>query len=197
MKISRRTFLKVGGVATAGAAIYSLGLGDVSAWDGESNRTCYAQEITTICPYCSVGCGVIGHVRNGKVVNVEGDPDHPINEGALCSKGSAMLNMAATFREKSLTRANPNRLTQVLYRAPRSRQWEVKTWDWALEQIAKRIKATRDKTFTEKNSQGVTVNRTPAIAWLGSAMVHNEENYLFHKFARSLGLVNIDHCARL
>jgi formate dehydrogenase major subunit len=73
----------------------------------------------------------------------------------------------------------------------------VVDWDWALKTIAQRIKKTRDDTFMTKNADGVTVNRTPAISWLGSAMCNNEENYLFHKFSRGMGLVNIDHCARL
>ncbi|MGB4500357.1 MAG: hypothetical protein WBI21_03700, partial [Natronincolaceae bacterium] len=88
-------------------------------------------------------------------------------------------------------------LTKPLYRAPGSDRWEEKEWDWMMDTIVKRIKDTRDKTFEEKDSNGVTVNRTQAISWLGSAFCTNEENYLFHKIARAIGIINIDHCARL
>jgi formate dehydrogenase major subunit len=197
MKLSRRQFLKVSGTAAATTTLYGIGFRDVAEGSYRQFRLHYAQEITTICPFCSVGCGIICHVRDGQIVNTEGDPDHPINEGTLCSKGSSLFNMSYVYDEKGNAVPNPNRVTQVLYRAPRSSDWEVVDWDWAIRTIADRIKKTRDETFITKNNNGVTVNRTPAISWLGSAMCNNEENYLFHKFARGMGLVNIDHCARL
>ncbi len=197
MKLSRRDFLKIGGVTATTAALSSLGFRSAEAADYKSIRINYAKEVTTICPFCAVGCGIICHVRDGKLINAEGDSDHPINEGSLCSKGSSLFNMMNVYVEKGEVRPNKQRLTRVKYRAPYATDWEYVTWDWALEQMAKRIKETRDKTFINKNSKGVTVNRTPALAWLGSAMCNNEENYLFHKLARSLGIVNIDHCARL
>jgi formate dehydrogenase major subunit len=197
MSITRRQFLKVSGTAAATSALYGVGFRDVAEGTYRRFRLHYAQEVTTICPFCSVGCGIICHVRDGQIVNTEGDPDHPINEGSLCSKGSSLFNMAYVYDEQGNPVPNPNRVTQVLYRAPKALDWEVVDWDWALNAIAERIKKTRDDSFIMKNSQGVTVNRTPAIAWLGSAMCNNEENYLYHKMARGLGLVNIDHCARL
>ena len=144
-----------------------------------------------------MGCGVICHVQDGELINVEGDPDHPISRGTLCSKGSSLVNMAKVYDEEGESRPNPNRVTKVFYREPYGEQWEVKDWDWALEKIAERIKDTRDRTFEETDEDGVTVNRTTSIAHLGSAMVNNEENYIFHKLVRAMGLVNIDHCARL
>lgn len=197
MNLSRRQFLKVSGAAAATTTLYGIGFRDVSEASTQRFRLHYAQEITTICPFCSVGCGIICHVRDGQIVNTEGDPDHPINEGTLCSKGSSLFNMSYVFNEKGKAVPNPNRVTKVLYRAPKASEWEEVDWDWALKTIAQRIKNTRDETFVTENAQGVTVNRTPAISWLGSAMCNNEENYLFHKFSRSMGLVNIDHCARL
>lgn len=197
MKLTRRGFLKASGVTTAAATLSTIGLQTAAAQRYQSVRINYAQEVTTICPFCAVGCGIICHVRDGKLVNTEGDPDHPINEGSLCSKGSALFNMANIYSEKGEVKPNPNRLTQVLYRAPYGTEWEVKSWEWALERIAQKIKQTRDETFETTNSRGVTVNRTTAIGWLGSAMCNNEENYLFHKFARATGIVNLDHCARL
>lgn len=197
MKLTRRTFLKVSGGAVITAALSTIGVKNAAAVPYQSIRLNYAKEVNTICPFCAVGCGIICHVRDGKVINIEGDPDHPINEGALCSKGSSLINMAYIYTEKGELEPNPQRLTQVLYRKPYGKEWEVKTWDWALKQMAQRIKATRDESFEKTNKSGVTVNRTNAIAWLGSAMLNNEENYLFHKFCRGNGITNLDHCARL
>lgn len=197
MKLSRRQFLKVGGTAAAATTLYSFGFKPTAEGTTRGFRLHYSREITTICPFCGVGCGIICHVRDGQLINTEGDPDHPVNEGTLCSKGSSLFNMANVYDEDGNIIPNPNRVTQVLYRAPKASEWEVVDWDWALETVAKRIKKTRDDHFIEVNSEGVTVNRNPAISWLGSAMCNNEENYLYHKTARALGLVNIDHCARL
>jgi len=197
MNISRRQFLKVSGTAAATTTLYSVGFRKVAEGSTRRFRLHYAQEITTICPFCSVGCGMICHVQEGRIVNTEGDPDHPINEGTLCSKGSSLYNMAFVYDEQGNAQPNPHRVTRVLYRAPKADEWEEVDWDWALKRIAENIKKTRDETFIQENQEGVTVNRTPSISWLGSAMCNNEENYLFHKFARSIGLVTMDHCARL
>lgn len=196
LKVTRRGFLKMTGTTAAAASLTGLGLKKTQA-AYKPVRISYAREVTTICPYCSVGCGIICHVRDGRVINAEGDPDHPINEGTLCSKGSSVMNMAYIYNEKGKMVPNPSRLTKVLYRAPYSDKWEEKSWNWALTEIAKRIKKTRDETFEQKDENGVTVNRTTAINHLGSAMCNNEENYLFHKLVRAIGIINIDHCARL
>ncbi len=198
MKISRRSFLKLAGGATATATLTGLNVKSAAAArPREPIRVHYAKEIPTICPFCSVGCGIICHVQDGKLVNTEGDADHPINEGTLCSKGSGLINMAYIYNDRGELEPNPQRLTKVLYRAPHSDKWEEKDWDWTLATIAQRIKETRDATFEKTDANGVTVNRTTALAHLGSAMCNNEENYLFHKYARALGMINIDHCARL
>jgi formate dehydrogenase major subunit len=150
----------------------------------------YTTEGTTICPYCAVGCGMIAHWRDEdgrrRLVNLEGDADHPINGGALCSKGSSLFQV----------HANDLRLSKVLYRAPRSDHWEEKDWDWAIGRMTEKIKATRDASF-QTDVDGVIVNRTPAIAGLGGAALDNEECYLWTKLGRALGLVYLDHCARL
>lgn len=197
MKLTRRSFLKVSGGALVTAALSTIGVKRTEALTFRAIRLNYAKEVNSICPFCAVGCGVICHVRDGKIINIEGDPDHPINEGALCSKGSSLINMAYIYTEKGELQPNPQRLTKVLYRKPYGKEWEVKTWNWALREMAQRIKKTRDASFEKYNKNGVTVNRTKAIAWLGSAMLNNEENYLFHKFCRANGIINIDHCARL
>lgn len=200
MELTRRSFLKLTGATAAAATLTGVGLRKASASSTEPLRIKYTKELHTVCTYCGVGCGIICNVRDGVIVNAEGDPDHPINEGTLCSKGSSIFNMSYIYDEKGKPKLNPNRLTQVLYRAPGASNYEVKDWDWALTEIAKRIKDTRDRTLVETVDVGgkpVTVNRTNAINWLGSAWCTGEENYLFHKMCRAMGLINIDHCARL
>ncbi len=196
MKLSRRSFLKLTGTAAAASFLVGSGMKGV-AEAAEPVRVHYGREVPTICTFCGVGCGIICHVQNGVIINAEGDPDHPINEGSLCSKGSSIYNVSYIYDSKGRPKPNPNRLTKPLYRAPGSSTWEEKSWEWMYDTIAQRIKDTRDKYFTGKDENGVTVNRTDAIAWLGSAFCTNEENYLFNKMARTLGIVNIDHCARL
>jgi len=200
MDMTRRDFFKVTGATAAAAALTAVGVRKVAASTGEPLRIKYTKEYHTICTFCGVGCGIICNVRDGVIVNAEGDPDHPINEGTLCSKGSSHYNISYIYDEKGRPKPNPQRLTHVLYRAPGSNSYEVKDWDWALDTIAQRIKDTRDRTLVESvdiNDKQVTVNRTEAIGWLGSAKCTDEENYLFHKAARAMGLINVDHCARL
>ena len=142
----------------------------------------------SVCPYCAVGCSLNVYVKDGKVIDIEGNPDSPINHGKLCPKG------AATFQYT----VNPSRLTNVLYRAPYSDHWEVKSLDWAMEQIAQRIKKTRDETFVERLPDGREVNHTQGIATLGGATLDVEENYLMKKlFSGGLGIVSIENQARI
>ncbi len=203
MQITRRTFLKLSGATAIGAALAQFGLTgcgpadiediedvedivDIVEREAPELRIRYATESTTICPYCAVGCGQIVAVEDGKAINIEGDPDHPINLGALCSKGSALYQVAN----------NDERLTKVLYRAPGGSQWEEKDWDWTIDRIAQNIKATRDANWIETEN-GSIVNRTEAIGNFGSAAIDNEECYLLVKAMRALGLVYIEHCARI
>lgn len=200
MKLTRRSFLKLAGGTAATASLSSLGWRSAAASSPQRLRIRYTKEFHTICTFCGVGCGIICNVRGGVIVNCEGDPDHPVNEGTLCSKGSSISNISYIFDEKGKPKPNPKRLTKVLYRGKGSDKYEEKDWDWALTEIAKRIKDTRDRTFEDKvnvNGSEVTVNRTKAIGWLGSAFCTGEENYLFHKMARGIGILSIDHCARL
>lgn len=187
MDVSRRVFLQASWAAGSSLALGGLGWSNAFAKSPAEYKLKYATETTTICPYCAVGCGIIVASRNGKVINTEGNPDHPINKGSLCSKGGALYQLAN----------NSRRLTKVMYRAPFSEKWEEKPWEWAFTEIAKRIKATRDASFTEKNAKGQVVNRTTQIASVGSAALDNEECWLYQKMLRSLGLVFIEHQARL
>ncbi len=195
MNLSRRSFLKLTGTTAAAATMAGAGFRKASA-AYEPVRLNYAKEVPTVCTFCGVGCGIICHVQDGVIVNTEGDPDNPLNEGTLCPKGVSLYNVSYVYDSRGRPQPNPKRLTKPLYRKPGARDWEEMEWDEAFEKIAKKIKETRDETFIEQEN-GVTVNRTDAIAWLGSAFVTNEENYLFQKICRATGIVNLDHCARL
>ncbi len=191
MRIDRREFLKISVASAAGVMALGLGvdLKPVKSY-AQTLKIRYAKETTTICPYCAVGCGIIVHTSKGaggKVINAEGDPDHPINEGALCAKGAALSQLVN----------NENRVTTPLYRAPYSTGWQKVSWDWALWQIASRIKKSRDASFTHKNDKGQVVNRTNGIAEVGSAALDNEECWLVQAMMRAIGLVYIEHQARI
>jgi formate dehydrogenase major subunit len=180
---TRRQFLK--GLTTGTVAIGALTQsGCAPAIPPLKTRG--ATNTTTVCPFCGVGCGQVVATREGKVINIEGDPAHPISEGTLCSKGAAGIQVVN----------NPRRLQKVLHRAPGAEAWEEKTWDWTLERIAARVKETRDKSF-KTNVNGSTVNRTEAVACLGGSALDNEEAYLLVKLMRALGLVYVEHQARL
>jgi len=188
MELSRRDFLKASGAGVGGIVIWqALGSGKGVASTKAFSLTKKIGEKTTICPFDGSGCGFIVAAENGKVVNIEGDPEHPINHGAGCAKGASIRQLAAD---------NPRRLSKVLYRRPGGTDWEEKDWDWAITQIAQKIKATRDANWIDKD-EGYIANRTEAIACLGGAALDNEECYLLVKMARALGLVYIEHQARI
>lgn len=145
-------------------------------------------KVTSVCPFCAVGCSQLIYVRNGAIVDIEGHPESPINRGTLCPKGAATFELLA----------NPNRWTTVRYRAPYSDHWEERPLDWAMERIAQRVKETRDRSWRERNEQGQVVNSTTAIASLGGATLDNEENYLIKKlFTAGLGMVWVENQARV
>jgi formate dehydrogenase major subunit len=157
-----------------------------------------AVESTTICCFCSVGCGGLASVVEGKMVAFEGDPDHPVNMGGMCSKGIGQFSMGNAYNpETGELETNPNRLTKPKYRAAGSDKWEEITWEKALEEIAKKVKKLRDETFEKVNDAGVTVNRTMAIGHLGGAALDNEELGPLSKLQRALGIVYIEHQARI
>jgi len=176
VELTRRDFFKLSGASAAGLLVYKTLATDKAQGASLVDLHKEIGEVPTICCYCGVGCGAIAAADEDKVVNIEGDPDHPINEGSLCSKGQALAQMR-TINGKN----NPNRLTKPLYRAPNSTEWEEKSWEWMIDTIAARIKKTRDENWLDTIDVGgttYTVNRTDAIT-------------------RALGLVYIEHCARI
>jgi formate dehydrogenase major subunit len=190
MYIDRRGFLKLSAVAATATAFGGLGI-SVNAAEQRAYelRIRDAKQTTSVCCYCAVGCGLIVHTdkTTKRATNVEGDPDHPINEGTLCAKGASIYQLAE----------NEKRITKPMYRAPNSDKWEEKSWDWMLDRIAQRIKETRDKTFVRKNAKGQMVNRCDGMAHVGSAALDNEECWALQSMMRSLGLVYIEHQARI
>ena len=204
--INRRDFLKLFGVSAAGVTLIdgvsatpAFAAGDLPSFELGPFKLKKTKETSSGCPYCGCGCSTIVYSdENDKVVFIEGDPDSPINEGTLCPKGAALSDVYNIIDKNRKRVPNPGRLTEVLYRAPGSSKWEVKDWDWAIPEIAKRIKKTRDEHFEAKDANGVTVNRCLALCQMGSANINNEEDYLVNKLMRgALGVVDLDHCARL
>src|SRR5262245_10868026 len=191
---TRRQFFRGAGLAAGGLAGLGLDLAPVAAAVPKL-KIKSAKEFTSVCPYCAVGCSQVVSVRNGQIINIEGNPDSPINRGTLCPKGAAAFQLAV----------NPERLTAVKYRRPGGKDWETVPLDWAMEQVAQRLKATRDATFRErwqgKAQDGTAVdkrvNHCDAIASLGGATMDNEWNYLQLKMWRALGGIWIENQARI
>jgi formate dehydrogenase major subunit len=194
--ISRRQFLRRSGLAGSGGALgglISLGIEPQRVRDAtvpldwKIERT---KAVPSICPYCAVGCSLLLHVRDGKLVNVEGNPDSPINRGTLCPKGAASYQLTV----------NPLRPTGCLYRRPGGTDWEPIELERAMDMVADRVKATRDATFRRTARLGgreVTVNHTLGIGSLGGATIDNEWNYAQAKAFRGLGGVFLENQARI
>ncbi len=190
---TRRSFLKIG--AAGGATVSTLGFDLTLAYaQTEGLKISRASETHSTCPYCSVSCGVIIYTLGDKAKNavpqaihVEGDPDHPINRGTLCPKGSSL--------EQDIV--NERRLTKPQVRRPGSDHWEDISWDQATEEIARWTKKTRDATFVDRDSQGRLVNRCEGLAFTGGCTDTNEFNYLVVKAMRSLGVCYLENQARV
>lgn len=147
-----------------------------------------ATRTNSICCYCAVGCGTHIYSKAGQVIDIEGNPESPINEGTLCPKGANLFQL----------HHNPHRVKHVLWRAPYSDHWEQKTVGWALDRIAQLVKETRDKGYQAKSEDGTLLNNVPNIGTLGGATLDNEENYLLKKlFGAGLGVISIENQARI
>jgi len=188
MNVTRRQFLKLSGAVAATLAVVELGFNETEAKaKANSFKVAGLKPTPTICPYCAVGCGILVYSKDDTVVYTEGDPDHPINEGALCSKGTTLRQVYTSDRRQE----------KPMYRAPGSKEWKEVDWDWALDKVAQRMKDTRDRTFKTLEN-GITVNKTEAIACMGGAALDNEETYLLSKLMRAgMGLTYIEHQARI
>jgi formate dehydrogenase major subunit len=203
--LTRRDFLRSSAGSFALGSFLGLGL-DLSTARAEVPRLRIvgAKEVPSVCPYCAVGCGQIVHVRDGRIVNIEGNPESPISQGTLCPKGAATYQLAV----------NPNRVTRVWYRAPGATDWDkTKTLDWAMDRIAHLVQETRDRPetpdrpsafqeyWTTHDAQGNEVrrrvNHTLRIGSLGGATMDNEWNYVQCKLMRSLGVVFLENQARI
>jgi formate dehydrogenase major subunit len=191
--VSRQTFLKITGIGVGALALSELGFDMAKATAVKRDlRIAGATEAHSICPYCAVGCSLITYTRpNAKggvdLLQIEGDPDSPVNEGRLCPKGASSLQLAAS----------PRRVDKPMYRAPGGLAWQETTWDDILDKLAHRIKDSRDRTFVGTDKKGNLVNRTDGIAFAGGATFSSEEGYLAAKVARSLGLVYLEQQARV
>ena len=141
----------------------------------------------SVCPYCAVGCSTLVYSRDGRIIDIEGNPDSPINAGTLCPKGSAIYGMIVS----------PHRWTKVKYRRPYSDRWEDLSLDEAMDMIADRVKKTREETFEETNEDGRKLNRSLAACSIGGATIDNEENYLITKLLHTLGFTRITNQARI
>jgi formate dehydrogenase major subunit len=193
MDNSRRDFLKIATVGSAAVTVFGFDLAPAYAQLREL-KIARATETRSTCPYCSVSCGVIIYTLGDRaknvtpqVIHVEGDPDHPINRGTLCPKGSSL--------EQDIL--NPRRLTKPQVRRPGKSDWEDISWDDAINEIGHWVKKTRDATFVEKDSSGNTVNRCEGFAWTGGCTDTNEFNYLVVKTMRSMGVCYLENQARV
>ena len=192
-EISRRDFIRAGALGAGAAGLTGLGFDLASAVEvRQSLRIAGAQEVHSLCPYCAVGCGLVAYTRQdaqGRVqlLQIEGDPDSPVNEGRLCPKGATAMQLASSSR----------RVAEPLYRAPGSDRWEPLGWDAMLDRLAQRIKDSRDATFVIQDGNGNVVNRCEGIAFAGGAAFSSEEGYFATKVMRALGVVHIEQQARL
>jgi formate dehydrogenase major subunit len=191
MGMSRRDILRLAVAGGSGTAISHLAGSGVNLAPAVARaqelRIAKAKVTPSVCPFCSVGCATLVHSVDGQLVNIEGDPRSPHNEGTLCPKGAAIYQL----------HVNPNRPVQVLHRAPGASEWEVWELDRAMDRVAELVKKTRDETFIERLQNGAAVNATTAIFSLGGATLDIEWNHIHQKLMRGLGIVAIENQARI
>lgn len=191
--VTRRDFLKIAGLSAAAIGTSELGFDVAKATQVRRElRIANATEAHSVCPYCAVGCSLIAYTRrqpDGTVslLQIEGDPDSPVNEGRLCPKGATSMQLAVSKR----------RAETPLYRPAGAATWQKISWDDALDKIAQHVKDSRDRTFVTKDAKGNVVNRCEGIAFAGGAAFSNEEGYFAAKVMRGLGLVHVEQQARV
>lgn len=192
-EITRRQFLGVSAAGTGVLGASALGFDVTQATKVKQKLRIEGATVSrSVCPYCAVGCSLLAYTKkatNGhvKLLQIEGDPDSPINEGTLCPKGATSLELAISRR----------RVPNPLYRAPGSNEWKRVSWEFTLDKLARNIKASRDRTFITKDADGNVVNRCEGIAFAGGAAFSSEEGYFATKLMRGLGLVHLEQQARV
>jgi len=191
-KLTRRDFIRSSVMGAGAAGATGLGFDLARAAEvKQALRIAGAKEVHSLCPYCAVGCSLVAYTRqtNGKteLLQIEGDPDSPVNEGRLCPKGASAMQLAISSR----------RVEKPLYRKPGSDRWEEISWDAMLDRLAQRVKDSRDATFVIKDGNGNVVNRCEGIAFAGGAAFSSEEGYFAAKVMRTLGVVHIEQQARV
>jgi formate dehydrogenase major subunit len=195
MSFTRRQFFKLSASGIGATSLVALGFKpDLVLANVRTFKLARTTETRGTCPYCSVSCGVILYTlgdrsknAHASVVHVEGDPDHPVNRGTLCPKGASLVDFIHS----------PNRLKYPEHRGPGEKEFKRVTWDFALDRIAKLMKADRDANFVAQNAAGVTVNRWATTAFLPGCATSNETGYFSVKIARALGMTAIDTQARI
>lgn len=195
MDMNRRQFFRVSSAGLVGSSLVALGFSPTAALAETRNfKLARTTETRSICPYCSVSCGLVMYTLGDKaknvkstIVHVEGDPDHPVSRGTLCPKGAGVLDMIQS----------PNRVKVPAVREPGSNEWKRISWDEALTRIARHMKADRDANLIKTNAAGTTVNRWNTTALLVSSAASNESGFLTVKVARGLGMVALDTQARI
>ncbi len=191
--LTRRGFLKLAGVSAGTLALSELGFDLAHAYQVRQNlRISGATQSHSVCPYCAVGCSLVAYTRKEadgtvKLLQIEGDPDSPVNEGRLCPKGATAMQLATSSR----------RVERPMYRAPGTASWQQVSWDFVLDKLAQNIKAARDRTFVTQDAAGNVVNRCEGMAFAGGAAFSSEEGYFATKVMRGLGAVYLEQQARV
>jgi formate dehydrogenase major subunit len=192
-ELTRRAFLKLSAAGTGAAGLTALGFDTAASVQLKQNfRIAGARESHSVCPYCAVGCSLVAYTQDNadgsrQLLQIEGNPDSPVNEGRLCPKGATAMQLATSAR----------RVESPMYRAAGSDHWQKIGWDDLLNKLAQRIKDARDATFVAQDGSGNIVNRTEGIAFAGGAAFSSEEGYFAAKVMRGLGLVHLEQQARV
>jgi formate dehydrogenase major subunit len=193
VEVTRRQFLKAGAAGAGALGVSVLGFDIAQAKQVQQLLRIEGATVShTVCPYCAVGCSMLAYTRKGaggkvELLQLEGNPDSPVNEGTLCPKGASALQLAISRR----------RVESPLYRAPGATEWKPVSWDFTLDKLAQNIKASRDRTFLTTDADGNVVNRCEGIAFAGGAAFSSEEGYFATKLMRGLGLVYLEQQARV
>ena len=192
-EVTRRRFLGLSAAGTGALGVSALGFDVALATQVKQGLRIEGATVSrSVCPYCAVGCALLAYTKKGtnggvELLQIEGDPDSPVNEGTLCPKGASSLQLAISRR----------RVPSPLYRAPGTNEWKRVSWDFTLDKLASNIKASRDRTFVTQDANGNVVNRCEGIAFAGGAAFSSEEGYLATKLMRGLGIVHLEQQARV